>query len=186
MSRRRAAGLAVAAWLTLTAPAVAEMGSESYAVPTALTPKDRAAAGRRIAEDRQREAERQAELARQTEEARRLREAEASSRPHAERLLEERCTGCHGASYYNTKFYGGLSWTAVILRMVYFNGAPLSGTERAILVAHLQTVQPPTIRRRVAEALVAAAGVLALLLPLAAVVWRRRRPGGSERTERRT
>ncbi len=92
---------------------------------------------RALEEERARQAE--AEAARQlAEEA-----ARRAARPWPVRLTEARCTLCHSATNYETSSHTLPGWIAVILRMRYFNMAPLEWEETWIIGRHLSKARPP-------------------------------------------
>lgn len=94
---------------------------------------ERAAEQRREAEAAQREAELQAQ-----------REARQAARPYPERLLEARCTACHGAANFNGKRHTRFGWWLVVLRMRHMNGAYLEAGEQGVILTELARRHGPS------------------------------------------
>lgn len=62
--------------------------------------------------------------------------AERAARPRAIRLIEERCSRCHGDQNITDVEAGWLGWQWIILRMQWINGATLLPGERDVLATH--------------------------------------------------
>jgi hypothetical protein len=92
--------------------------------------------------ERQREAER--ERIEQEAEARAEAERQAAlaARPYPVRLLEQRCTACHGAGHYMEQSHTLPGWWFVVLRMKVLNAAELDGAEMSLLATHLTQIRP--------------------------------------------
>jgi hypothetical protein len=118
----------------------------------------------------QEEAQRQAaEQARRDAAERARLAAELAARPHAVRLIEQRCLGCHDLAALELTPRTRLGWEWVTLRMQWLNGAELERGERSLIAAHLAQARPAPTRRVLVEYL-----ALALVAVLAAwQVWRR-------------
>lgn len=80
----------------------------------------------------------------EAEAARRFAEAEArrAARPWPVRLTEARCTPCHAAANYEETRHALPGWIAVLLRMRYFNQAPLDWQESWVIGRHLSETRP--------------------------------------------
>jgi hypothetical protein len=80
----------------------------------------------------------------EAESARRLAEeaARRAARPWPVRLTEARCTLCHAAANYEATSHALPGWIAVILRMRYFNLAPLDWEEAWTISRHLSETRP--------------------------------------------
>lgn len=83
------------------------------------------------------------------------------------RLLEERCSRCHGEANIAGIEAGRLGWQRIIFRMQWINGATLLPGERDVLAEHLADVRPAGSFHVLAE--YASAGVM-LLVSLSAIV----------------
>lgn len=104
----------------------------------------------------QREAEREAQQ-------RSRAEAEEAGRPYPQRLLRARCALCHPADNHLNPRHTTIGWHLVILRMRWFNRAPIGLDEQAVLASELTRVRPAAGTDALTEyALTAGALTLAL------------------------
>ncbi len=124
--------------------------------------------------ERQRhEAEARAEAARREEARRRAEEhARREARPYPVRLTEARCTSCHSALNYETNRHAWPGWAAVVLRMKFFNHAPLAWQDMWIISRHLSQTRPADPATAAIEWCCLA---LAPVFFAGAVAWRHRR-----------
>lgn len=84
-------------------------------------------------EEQAREKKQQEELARQEAE----RQAALAARPYPLRLTEARCTVCHAATHFSQQRHTWPGWFAVVLRMKYFNHAPIESVDIPVIAGHL-------------------------------------------------
>lgn len=136
---RRRLGYCVLAACSAALAARAEMEDREYA-PTEAVGSTQILQQRRIEiEIETREAARREAEARAAEAAtRHARVAQRAARLHAEQLMEARCeTACHGYGRLAANRHTWLGWQAVIVRMRWLNGAPLSQAESNVLARHL-------------------------------------------------
>lgn len=95
-----------------------------------------------IARDIELEARQARREAEQDAQARAQAEAEEARRPYPQRLLQARCTLCHPADNYLAQHHTLIGWHLVILRMRWFNRAPIALDEHAVLAGELTRVRP--------------------------------------------
>lgn len=176
MQRGRVAAFAAGLTLALGAAAArAELCSGEYQPParpaSAIELKKQEVELRR-AQERALQAER--ERAAEQERRRVAELARRAALPPGARLVEDRCTVCHGGDYFAGRGHGRLGWTLVVLRMELLNGARLQVGERAVIARHMAQVHSGGAQRAAAEWLVAAA-VPGAVVVLLAVRWRRAR-----------
>lgn len=171
-----AAGLLVAS--TLSPGMVrAEMEDRDYQTTSpALDAEEADKVRRRIAEEVAAEARVAAERARIEAEAAHAAEAVRAARPRGVRLLEERCTSCHGLDRIEATAYGRLGWHLTVLRMRWVNGARLDGEEARVVAEHLHDERRASLEWQILElvALLATAAAPVAMLRLFLVRRRRR------------
>lgn len=145
----------------------AEMEGDAYTPEGVLDARTRDLLRERIQAERAAEAERDAlrQAAAQEEQARLA--AEAARRPYPERLFEARCGLCHAPEQLVAIRHTWLGWQAVIARMRWLNGAPLSQAESNVLARHLAQHQGA----RGVAALLEWLGLLGAALALALIPW---------------
>ncbi len=150
--------------LGIALPAWAEMEGDAYVPDGVLDTRSRESVRARIQAEQAAEAER--ERLRQAEwraEQARIA-AEAARRPYPERLFEARCGLCHAPEQLAPYRHTWLGWQAVIARMRWLNGAPLSLSEGNVLARHLAERQGARGFAAALEWLLLAAAILALVL----------------------
>jgi len=173
-------GLWWAVLLTLCAGAArAEPDAADYKVdPVIPAGRSREQLRTEIAREREQEARQAQREAEQEAQQRAQAEAEEARRPYPQRLLQARCTLCHPADNFLNHRHTAIGWHLVILRMRWFNRAPIALDEQAVLAGELTRVRPAAAADGVLE-YGAAAGALALPLLVGWGVgrWKRRRHG---------
>ena len=151
--RRRAvvAGVVLASTLSIGV-ARAEMEDRGYATTSPALDADEAErVRRRIADEVAREAERAHERARRDAEAERLAAEARAARPLGVRLVEDRCTACHGLERIEATRYGRLSWHFTVVRMRLVNGARLDDGEAWAVAEHLHDVHRASLSWQILE-----------------------------------
>jgi mono/diheme cytochrome c family protein len=161
--------------LALIQPAHAEMAGDEYQTEAGgLSPEEREAARRSLADQIAAERARaEAAAARARQEKARLA-AMRAARPEGERLIEARCQSCHDRRQIDAARFGPIGWNATILRMQVLNGAALQPGERQVIVAHLTAGSPERAAREWSLAAVSALVLAGALIGLRA--WLKRRP----------
>lgn len=181
MGRLRLAALPLLYWLSVS-PVMADIDPSEYKLKTSI----------RSEKERQRmnvllEAEKNI-----ADEQRRLEEAGESLRviekkeawellPYPVRLTETRCTACHIETDFTKQRHNQIGWELVILRMQYFNDAPLAEGERGVIAAHLTETYPATGEAALIEMLQQLALALSPVWLLLALKTTRSRFGRSRR-----
>ncbi len=153
--------------LGIAIPAWAEMEGDTYVPDGVLDARSRESMRARIQAEQAAEAER--ERLRQAEwraEQARIA-AEAARRPYPERLFEARCGLCHAPEQLAPYRHTWLGWQAVIARMRWLNGAPLSLSEGNVLARYLAERQGA----RGVAAMLEWAGLLGAALALVLAPW---------------
>lgn len=158
-------------------PGLADVDVADYQTPGAVrSERERQRLQREFARQRAEE-EQRARI--EVEEQARLAAAEAArlaARPYPLRLTESRCTVCHAASHFQQQAHTWPGWLAVVLRMKYFNHAPLETAEIPVIVGHLAATYPAGGIDTLIEFGVAPSFLAAAAMPL---LWfRRRRKAG--------
>ncbi len=151
--RRRAvvAGVVLASTLSIGV-ARAEMEDRGYATTSpALDAEEAERVRRRIADEVAREAERAHERARRDAEAERLAAEARAARPLGVRLVEDRCTACHGLERIEATRYGRLGWHFTVVRMRLVNGARLDDGEAWAVAEHLHDVHRASLSWQILE-----------------------------------
>lgn len=144
MGRLRLAALFLLYWLSIS-PAMGDIDPSEYEPKTSVrSEKERSRLKAIFEADRKVEAEqkrREAEA-----EAQRFAEEKAAWEllPYPDRLTETRCTACHIAADFKKQRHNQIGWELIILRMQYFNDAPLAAGERSVIAAHLTEAYPAT------------------------------------------
>jgi hypothetical protein len=122
-----------------------------------------------IARDIEQEARQAQREAEQEAQERAQAAAEEARRPYPQRLLQARCTPCHPADNYLNQRHTEIGWHGVILRMRWFNRAPIALDEQALLAGELTRVRPAAGTDALVEyGLGAGALTLLLAVPLLA------------------
>lgn len=118
----------------------------------------------------------------EAESARRIAEEQArrAARPWPVRLTEARCTLCHAATNYEETRHALPGWMAVLLRMRYFNLAPLDWEETWIIGRHLSETRPADAATALMEW--SATGIV-LASPVLLYLWTTRRTRRSRKKE---
>ncbi len=124
-------------------PALADVDVADYQTPGVVrSERERQRLQAEFARQREQE-EQRARI--EVEEQARLAAAEAArlaARPYPLRLTESRCTVCHAATHFQQQAHTWPGWLAVVLRMKYFNHAPLASDEIPVIVGHLAATHP--------------------------------------------
>lgn len=136
-------GMVVAVLHWGPSPASAEMSGDDYAsIKRLATPDEQ----RRVASELERAQQRTAALEadRAWQEAqRRARAAEVQAlRPLGDRLLDSRCTACHGLNVLDQRARSALGWRWTVERMRWWHGAVLRPEEVAAVASHLSRTRP--------------------------------------------
>jgi hypothetical protein len=154
--------------------------SEYSATGAVRSERERARLQREFEQRQAEEEERSRQAA--AEAARRLAEEEArrAARPWPVRLTEARCTLCHAAANYEGAAHALPGWIAVLLRMRYFNLAPLDWEETWVIGRHLSETRPADGLTELLEWSAAAALLAGPVLLLFLNTRRRRRHGKKE------
>jgi hypothetical protein len=176
------------AWLLLAGSRVAAEPSEDeyrsqQPAPTSQAERQRlqeALDAARLRAERERAEHEQAARAEQARQA-----AEWARQPLAVRLMQQRCTGCHGLQPIEALRQGPLGWRWTVERMRWWHGAPLQRAEAALLSQHLWQQQGAGRQRMWLEL---GAVMLTLLAGAALVVglgwrWAARRKAAQGRSE---
>lgn len=124
--------------------------------------------------ERQRREETERERAIRELESRRLAEEQArrEARPYPVKLTEARCTLCHTAGNFENTGHAWPGWVAVVLRMKYFNQAPLAWNDMWIISHHLSRTRPADAASAAIEW---GSLVLVPIFIAGTIAWRRRR-----------
>lgn len=123
--------------------AVADVDPSTYATgPTIQDPREQARLREELAQQLAAERQRAEQRAERERRAKALAAAAAAARPWPERLTEARCTLCHGAGSYRDQRHDWLGWQLVVWRMRWFNDAPVTSAEQAVIVDHLASAYP--------------------------------------------
>ena len=158
--------------LIVVAGARADVDVSEYESKSALSSlRDQRRIQREIAQEQAAELWRADEAAKRQARQRTEEESARAARPYGERLLEARCTVCHGAENYRGTRHGTLGWWLVVLRIRHMNGAYLEPGEPGAIVAELMRVRGPSWADRVLEYGVLAGALAAVPL----LVWGGRR-----------
>jgi len=167
--------------LALHAPAVrSEFSEDEYR--TQARPLDRMS---RQKVDAELERARRADLQRARDEAaadaaRVARQAaEYAARPLGERLIDARCSACHGRQVLEGKRRSELGWRLTVERMRWWHGAAVRSDEAGVITARLEQTQGSTAWPDEMRWLGGVTAVFALFAMRAVVRWRRAASGGS-------
>lgn len=159
--------------LPAAAPSWADVDVSEYQTRQAVR-SEREREALQAAFERQRREEAAREQWVQEQESRRRAEEQArrEARPYPVKLTEARCTLCHMAQNYENSAHAWPGWAVVVLRMHFFNLAPLDWTEMWAISRHLAQTYPADTASALLEW-----GVLATMpvLVIGPVAWCRRR-----------
>lgn len=179
--RRPRAWLVALLFLAAAARLQADVDVSEYRASGAVRSARESARLKQEFERRRTEEETKARQA-EAESARRSAEEEArrAARPWPVRLTEARCTLCHAAANYEDIRHALPGWLAVLLRMRYFNLAPLDWEETWIIGRHLSETRPADAATALMEWTVAGT---VFASPILLYLWSTRRTRRSRKKE---
>jgi cytochrome c5 len=152
----------------------AEMCSGEYqSGARRVTTQEREQADAALRREREREAQAHAEQQAREVSARQAQAQRRAALPAGARLIEDRCTVCHGADTLAQQRHGGPGWWLIVVRMELFNGARLAPGERRLVVDYLATHQAAGPVRVAIEWSVLALVAAALVAAVSSGIFRR-------------